>query len=90
VSPGGKGSALRRALGAPGGEAGRYAGLGLQFAFTIGLFALAGYWLDGRLGTDPWLLLGGIFLGAAAGFVYLVKTIGVGSREGQARRRPRR
>jgi F0F1-type ATP synthase assembly protein I len=73
-----------------GGEAGRYAGLGLQFALTIGLFAFAGYWLDGRLGSSPLLLLVGIFLGATAGFVYLVKTIGGGSDGRRDRRDARR
>ena len=34
------------------------AGVGLQFAVTLVLFALGGIWLDKRLGTSPWLLIG--------------------------------
>ena len=34
-----------------------FAGIGMQFAVTIVLFALAGIWLDKRLGTSPWLLI---------------------------------
>ena len=42
------------------GAAGRYAGLGLQFALSILLFLYVGQWLDGRLGTKPlFLYLGG-------------------------------
>ena len=43
-------------------DLGRYAGLGFQFAATLLLFGAAGWWLDGKLGTDPWLLIAGIFL----------------------------
>jgi F0F1-type ATP synthase assembly protein I len=35
--------------------------VGLSMAFAIGLGALIGYWLDKKLGTDPWLFL--VFLG---------------------------
>lgn len=34
-----------------------FAGIGMQFAVSIVAFALAGVWLDKRLGTSPWLLL---------------------------------
>ena len=34
-----------------------FAGVGLQFAITIVLFAFAGIWLDKRLGTSPWFVL---------------------------------
>lgn len=43
-------------------------GVGLQFAASILLFFFAGRWLDGRLGTEPWLLIAGVFVGLAAGF----------------------
>ena len=46
----------------------QFAGLGLQFAASIGLFAWLGHWLDGRFGTAPWLLLLGVFFGAGAAF----------------------
>ena len=45
-------------MGARKGMSGsEFAGIGVQFAVSIVLFALAGVWLDKRLGTSPWLLL---------------------------------
>jgi F0F1-type ATP synthase assembly protein I len=49
----------------------RYSGLGLQLAASVVLFLLGGRWLDGKLGTDPWLTLIGAFVGGAAGFYSL-------------------
>lgn len=46
-------------------------GLGLQFVIAILLFLYIGMWLDKKLGTAPWLLLAGAFIGAAAGFYSL-------------------
>ena len=64
----------------------RYSGLGLQLAVSVMLFLFGGSWLDGKLGTRPWLTLIGAFVGAGAGFyslyVQLVK------REGPARPKP--
>ena len=54
---------------------GRLSGLGLQFAATIGVFGVLGHLLDGRLGTEPWLMIAGVFLGAAGGFFYMVRTV---------------
>ena len=56
---------LHRRKGISGSE---FAGIGLQFAVTIVLFAFAGIWLDRRLGTSPWLIIVGAFGGAALGF----------------------
>jgi ATP synthase protein I len=53
----------------PGGsQAGDLAGVGLQFAGSIALFLFVGMWLDRRLGTDPWLMIVGVFVGGSAGF----------------------
>ena len=49
----------------------RYSGFGLQFAFATLLFLLLGMWLDGKLGTTPWLMILGAFVGAGAGFYSL-------------------
>ncbi len=58
----------------------RYSGLGLQLALSVMLFLVGGRWLDGKLGTRPWLTLIGAFVGMAAGFyslyVHLVKNQG--------------
>lgn len=60
-------------------EAARVAGVGLQFAASIVLFLLAGQWLDARLGTEPWLLITGVMVGAAAGFFSLYRQLTGGS-----------
>lgn len=52
----------------PMAEAGRYAGVGIGFAASILLFLFAGYWLDGQLGTRPWLMILGVVVGSVAGF----------------------
>lgn len=52
-----------------------YAGLGFQFAAAIILFLFVGKWLDGKLGTSPWLLVAGVFLGATAGFYSIYRRL---------------
>ena len=52
-----------------------FAGLGLQFAGAMGLFGLLGWWLDGRLGTGPWLLILMIFAGAGAAFYSMYRRV---------------
>lgn len=56
-------------------EFGRYATLGLQFAFTIAALTGLGWWLDTRWGTTPWCLVAGAILGFAAGFTNLVRAV---------------
>lgn len=56
-------------------DLGRYAGLGFQFVATLGLFGLLGWWLDGKLGWSPWLLVTGIFLGGALAFAQIVLSV---------------
>ena len=48
-------------------------GLELGFAVLLGLFI--GQYLDGVLGTEPWLLLLFLLLGAAAGFRRLYRLL---------------
>jgi F0F1-type ATP synthase assembly protein I len=45
-----------------------FAGVGMQFAVTIVLFALAGIWLDRRLDSSPWFVIVMVFGGAGLGF----------------------
>lgn len=54
-------------------------GIELVVATTIGF--LGGHWLDGKLGTDPWLGLLGLLLGVAAGFWNLIVTVRKAQRE---------
>ena len=82
----------KRAGRAPGGDeptgtsAAAYAGLGLQFALAILVFTFAGQWLDRRLGTEPWLLLVGVFLGAGGGFYSIYRRLMADLRRDEERR----
>lgn len=57
------------------GAAGRYAGLGLQFAASIVLFLYLGQWLDRKLGTEPLFLYVGVFTGAGAAFYSMYRNL---------------
>lgn len=58
----------RKATYAEKMKAARASAIGLQFGISIAIGALGGNWLDKRFDTEPWLLLTGIILGAAAAF----------------------
>ena len=53
---------------------------GIAYAAAFSLFAavvaglFAGWLLDRWFGTSPWLLVGGVILGAAAGFYEFIRT----------------
>lgn len=42
--------------------------VGLAMAFSIGIGALIGHYLDGKFGTEPWLLIIFTGFGIAAAF----------------------
>lgn len=46
---------------------GNYATLGLEVALSVAVGLLGGKWLDGKLGTTPWLTIIGFLYGLAAG-----------------------
>lgn len=52
-----------------------FAGVGLQMGATLGLSAWFGYWLDGKLGTRPWLTLVMVFVGASAAFYSIYRKV---------------
>jgi ATP synthase protein I len=54
----------------------RLAGIGFEFASTIGAMALLGWYLDRRWQTTPWLLVSGIAVGFAAGLWTLIRAAG--------------
>ena len=56
-------------------QAGPYLTAGTQFAASIIMCLLGGWWIDGKLDTTPLFLILGIFLGAVAGFYNLYKTL---------------
>jgi len=68
----------------------RFAGVGLQFALSIIVFLYAGQWLDRKLGTAPWFLLTGVFVGGAASFYSMYhKLIAAQARDDAARKAKR-
>ena len=42
--------------------------VGLEFGISIAIGAFGGMWLDGKFGTEPWLLMAGVIFGSAAAF----------------------
>lgn len=56
-------------------QVGPYLSIGVEFAASILICLGVGWWVDQRLRTAPWLMLGGAFFGMAAGFVNLYRTV---------------
>ena len=56
-------------------EAAPYLGIGSSLAATVLLGLGAGYWLDGKLGTRPFLFLAGGLLGIVAAFWQVYKLV---------------
>jgi len=50
---------------------GQAGSLGFTFVAVVLIFTAAGYFLDRWLHSTPWLMVGGVFVGAAVGFAYL-------------------
>jgi F0F1-type ATP synthase assembly protein I len=51
----------------------RYSGFGLELAGAIAGLALLGHWIDGKFGTTPWGILGGVIIGMVGGMYNLVR-----------------
>jgi ATP synthase protein I len=68
-------------------QLGTLSGVGLTLVISTVLGFWGGYALDRWLGTAPWLMLVGLLLGIAAGFVNLFRAAGIfGREEGEAER----
>lgn len=52
-----------------------YAHLGITYAASVALYALGGWWLDGKLGTLPAFTLVGVALGAVGGFLWIYREV---------------
>jgi F0F1-type ATP synthase assembly protein I len=61
----------KKKVGRELGEAWRYDTLGYTFAFSVIIFAGAGWLLDGWLGTRPFLTIGGTIVGAGLAFAWV-------------------
>lgn len=55
--------------------------LAFTFPVSISAGAFIGYYLDGKLGTFPWLSIVFLFIGIAAGFLSLFRAIKAFDRE---------
>ncbi len=62
---------------------GTYGTIGLEFALSVFVGLFGGQWLDGKLGTEPWLTLAGLVFGSAAGFRSLWRTVAKMNREAE-------
>ena len=51
----------------------QFAGIGIQFALSVVLFAFAGVWLDKKLGTSPHFVLVLVLGGAGLGFWSMIR-----------------
>lgn len=56
---------------------GQLSTVGMSFVLALVMGFGAGYWLDGRLGTRPWLSFLGFFLGLAAGVLNVYRVLQV-------------
>ncbi|MFC1728740.1 AtpZ/AtpI family protein [candidate division KSB1 bacterium] len=54
---------------------GQYMSVTTQNVSVIAAGGLLGWYLDKKFETAPWLLIIGIFAGAIAGFIYLIRSL---------------
>jgi F0F1-type ATP synthase assembly protein I len=75
----------------------RLASVGIEFSLSTVVGLLGGRWLDGKLGTAPWLMIVGLLLGVTAGMRSLLRAARSASanqqsqsneQEGEETRRP--
>jgi len=64
--------------------------VGIMFGVSIAMAAAAGAWVDRKLGTEPWGVVIGVLMGAAAGFVNLFQVVLRISREDEEARRKKK
>jgi ATP synthase protein I len=46
----------------------KYSVIGIEMAASVVVGGLIGYWLDSKLGTEPWLFIFWLMCGLVAGF----------------------
>lgn len=66
---------MARKRGGSLGHSGRLSSVGLELALTVVGSLLLGWWLDGQLGTEPWLAMVGVFFGFGVAFLNLFRTL---------------
>jgi ATP synthase protein I len=60
--------------------------VGIEFSVSTVIGLLGGKWIDGKLGTQPWLMLVGLVLGVTAGLRSLLRTARRANEESAAKR----
>jgi ATP synthase protein I len=60
---------------------GQLSSIGMSFVFALVIGFGAGYWLDGVIGTRPWLAFIGFFLGFAAGVLNVYRVLQLANRK---------
>jgi ATP synthase protein I len=65
-------------------SAGRISAVGMEFAGAVIGCLLIGYWIDGKIGTSPWLTIVGVVLGSVAGFRALYRAAKVMQAQAEA------
>jgi len=58
---------------------GQLSTIGMSFVFALVIGFFGGYWLDGVLGTKPWLAFVGFFVGLAAGVLNVYRVMQLAS-----------
>ncbi len=59
--------------------------MGLEFGLSVIIGMLFGRWLDGQVGTDPWLMIVFLCFGFAAGLRSILRAIAKADRQAAAR-----
>jgi ATP synthase protein I len=54
---------------------GQLSSIGMSFVFALVIGFGVGYWLDGVIGTKPWLSFVGFFFGLAAGVLNVYRVM---------------
>ncbi len=63
-------------------EFGPYLTMGMQLAIAVVAFFFLGRWLDGVFNTAPWLMIAGLLLGTAGGFISFFRSVAaIGKKE---------
>jgi ATP synthase protein I len=64
--------------------------LGIQLAIAVVAFFFLGRWLDGMLGTGPWLMIAGLLLGSGGGLVQFIRAASTLGKQEDEKARVRR
>jgi len=65
---------------------GQMSTIGMSFVFALVIGFGAGYWLDGVLGTKPWLSFIGFFLGLSAGILNVYRVLKLSNESARSHR----